>query len=291
MRRNAETMSQPDETTPLAGLRVVTFESRLAGPMADMIARQGGVPVAAPALREIPIEDNPAALQFAERLMAGEFDMVIFLTGVGTRYLSQAIETRTPREAWTAALGRLTVVVRGPKPLVPLREMKVRVDVQAPEPNTWHEVLGALDARGPLVDLRIAVQEYGKENPELIAGLEARGAIVTRVPVYRWALPEDTGPLRQGIAEVADGMVGAVLFTSAQQVEHMLVVAAEEGRDADLRSALASRTIVGSIGPTTSETLHEHGLPVDIEPEHPKMGPLIIALAEGWRQTGKAKRG
>src|SRR3954464_1792500 len=131
-------MSTP-ETSSFDGRRVVTFESRLAGPVADMIARFGGVAVGAPAMREIPIGENAEALAFAERLLAGEFDLVLFLTGVGTRYLTQAIETRYPRETWTAALAATKVVSRGPKPLVPLRELKVRVDLQAPEPNTWHE--------------------------------------------------------------------------------------------------------------------------------------------------------
>src|SRR3954447_19823228 len=212
-------MSTP-ETSSFDGRRVVTFESRLAGPMADMIARFGGVPVGAPAMREIPIGENAEAIAFADRLMAGGVDPVLFLTGVGTRYLAQAIETRYPREAWTGALSRVKVAIRGPKPLVPLREMKVRIDLQAPEPNTWHEVLAALDARLPVDGLRVAVQEYGKPNPELVEGLEARGATVTRVPVYRWALPEDIGPLRRAIVEVAEGRVGAVLFTSAQQVVH-----------------------------------------------------------------------
>jgi uroporphyrinogen-III synthase len=278
-------------STPFDGLRVVTLESRQAGPMADLIARQGGVPVAAPALREVPIGDNPAALEFAERLIAGALDMVIFLTGVGTRHLAQAIETRIPRETWTAALARAKVVIRGPKPLVPLRELKVRVDLQAPEPNTWHELLDALDANLPVAGLRVAVQEYGKSNPELIEGLRQRGAAVTLVPVYRWALPEDTGPLRRAIGEIADGRIGAVLFTSAQQAVHMLDIAAEMGREASLRAAMAERTVVGSIGPTTTETLREHGLPFDIEPEHPKMGHLVAAVAAGWRAVGKARPG
>jgi uroporphyrinogen-III synthase len=271
-----------------AGLRVATFESRMAGPIAELIAKYGGVPVTAPALREVPIEDNPEALAFAERLIAGAFDVVLFLTGVGTRYLAQAIETQTPRATWTAALNRAKVVVRGPKPLAPLRELKARVDLQAPEPNTWHEVVALLDAQLPVAGLRVAVQEYGKPNPELIEALERRGASVTRVPVYRWVLPEDTGPLRRAIAAIAAGEVGAALFTSAQQVEHLLQVAAEEGREADLRAALGRATVVGSVGPTTSETLREHGLPVDIEPEHPKMGQLVAAVAAGWRAAGKA---
>jgi uroporphyrinogen-III synthase len=274
--------------TPFAGIRVAAFEARMAGPMADLIAKHGGVPVEAPALREIPIADNPKALAFADRLLVGDFDVVVFETGVGVRYLSQAIETRIPRETWLAALDRTKVVARGPKPVAVLRELKARVDLQVPEPNTWHQTLTTLDAHLSVAGLRVAVQEYGKPNPELIEGLQRRGALVTRVPVYRWALPEDTGPLRATIAAIAEGRVGAVLFTAAQQVVHLLQVAAEENRAADLRVALGRDTVVGSIGPTTSGALRESGLPVDIEPEHPKMGHLVAAVAAGWRGVGKA---
>jgi uroporphyrinogen-III synthase len=270
------------------GLRVASFEARMAGPMADLIRKHGGDPVEAPALREVPIGGNPEVLAFADTLVAGGFDMVIFLTGVGTRFLAQEIETRYPRDRWLAALKRARVVIRGPKPLVPLREFGVRVDLQAPEPNTWRDLLEALDARLPVEGLRLAVQEYGQPNPELIEGLQARGATVTRVPVYRWSLPEDTGPLRRAIVEVAEGRVGAVAFTSAQQVVHLLQVADEMGLEAKLRDALARSVVVASVGPTTTETLKARGLPVDVEPDHPKMGHLVATLAARWREPGKA---
>lgn len=280
----------PNESSqPLAGLRVTAFEARMAGPMADLIAKHGGTPVEAPALREIPLGDNPGTVAFARRLMAGGFDAVIFLTGVGTRYLAQAIEQEIPRDDWLAALARVKVIARGPKPMAALRELKVRIDLNAPEPNTWHEILATLDERLPVAGLKIAVQEYGKPSHELVAGLEERGAEVTRVPVYRWDLPEDLGPLHAAIDEIVGGRIGAVMFTAAQQVVHLLQVAADRGREADLRSALADKVIVASIGPTTTETLREHGLPVDIEPEHPKMGHLVAALANGWRAAGNGK--
>ncbi len=281
-------MSNPESTpTGLDGLRVAIFEARMAGPMADLIRKHGGEPVEAPSLREVPIGDNPAALAFADRLIAGEFDLVIFLTGVGTRYLTRVIETKYPREEWVEALKRAKVAIRGPKPVTPLRELGARIDLQAPEPNTWRELLGALDENIPVKGLRVAVQEYGQPNPELIKGLESRGATVTPVPVYHWALPDDTVPLREAIEEIVEGRIGAVVFTSAQQVVHFLQIAAEDGHDADLRIALARSVIVASVGPTTTETLHAHNLPVNIEPEHPKMGHLAVALAAGWRAVGK----
>jgi uroporphyrinogen-III synthase len=284
-------MSDPASQTPsFDGRKVVTFESRLSGPMADLIVKFGGVPVAAPSLREVPLEANAEALDFATRLLAGEFDIVIFLTGVGTRFLAQAIETRYPRETWTAALAKTKVVVRGPKPLAALGEMKQRVDLRVPEPNTWHEVLAALDAELPVANRRVAVQEYGKPNPELIDGLKQRGAEVMRVPIYRWALPEDTTPLRRAIAAMAAGAVDIALFTSAQQIEHLLLIAAEEGQEPALRTAFGRSIVVGSIGPTTSEALRAHQLPVDIEPEHPKMGHLVIAAAARWPEALAARR-
>jgi uroporphyrinogen-III synthase len=278
-------------STPFDGLRVAIFEARMAGTLAELVARQGGIPVAAPALREIPLGDIPDARSFADGLLAARFDVVIFETGAGVRYLAEALDPRFPREGWADALRRTKVVARGPKPSAALRELGVSIDLQVPEPNTWRETLAMLDARLPVAGLRVAVQEYGQPVPELTNGLESRGAVVTRVPVYRWGLPEDTGPLRTALTEIADRRIGAALFTAAQQVEHVLQVAAAAGIEGGVRSAMAEHVVVGSIGPTTSAALRAHGLPVDIEPEHPKSGHLVAAVAASWRRIAKADTG
>ncbi len=281
-------MTNSSASSSLAGLKVAIFEARMAGTVAEMIVRHGGIVLAAPALREIPLGEGPEAAAFAQTLAAGGFDVVIFETGVGVRYLAQAIETTMPRETWLRALEKTQVVARGPKPTAALRELGARVDFQVPSPNTWHETLGLIDEQLPVEGLRVAVQEYGASNAELIQGLVLRGAAVTKVRVYRWALPEDLDPLRTAIAEIVMGRVGIALFTASQQVEHLLSIAALEGREAGLRAAMAKHTVVGSIGPTTSETLRSHGLPVDIEPAHPKLGHLIAAVVTGWRAVGKS---
>jgi uroporphyrinogen-III synthase len=266
---------------------VAIFEARMAAELAQMVARHGGVPITAPALREVPLADNPAALAFAETLAAGGYDIVIFETGVGLRYLIDSPASGLSCAEWVAALGQTKVVARGPKPAAVLRELGAKFDFQVPEPNTWRETLALIDARLPVAGLRVAVQEYGKPVPELIEGLEHRGAVVTRVPVYRWDLPEDIGPLRNTLREMADQRVGAALFTSAQQVEHVLQVATAEGIVDAVRSALTTHIVIGSIGPSTSAALRAHALPVDIEPEHPKSGHLVAAVASQWRQVGK----
>jgi uroporphyrinogen-III synthase len=260
------------------GVEVLALESRRAQEMAELIRRQGGIPFVAPSMREVPLGENAEAFRFAEGLFAGKFDMVILLTGVGTRQLQRLLAARYPAEAFAEGLRKVTVVSRGPKPAAALREIGVTPALIAPEPNTWREVLAVTEGRP---EQRIAVQEYGRTNPKLLEGLEARGASVTTVRVYQWALPEDTGPLRAAVRALAAGKFKAALFTSAAQIDHLLRVAEEEGLVAQALRQLGEM-FVGSIGPTTSEALDEFGVRASMEPAHPKMGFLVREAAEKY---------
>ena len=126
-----------EEAANFRGLRVVAFESRMAAETAKMIERLGGLAIVAPAMREVPLEDNHAALDFAERLLAGEFDIVILLTGVGVRALFLVMETRHARASIVAALGNTTIVVRGPKPTKAVRELGLEPAIVAREPKRF----------------------------------------------------------------------------------------------------------------------------------------------------------
>ena len=284
-------MSRESATPSFQGLRVLGFESRRARELAALISTYAGHPLMAPALREVPLESNADALKFASALIQGEFDVVIFLTGVGTRALVAAIEGTYPRDVFIDALARTKVVARGPKPLAALRELRVPIWAIAPEPNTWRELLSAIDAK---VDYsvrgaRIAVQEYGVSNTDLLEELERRGARITRVPVYKWALPDDLGPLKDAVTAIAAGQVDVAVFTTGVQVVHLWQIVREMHLEADVRSGLA-RSAIASIGPTTSDELRRHGLAPDIEASHPKMGFFVRELAEHSRALLEAKR-
>lgn len=260
------------------GLRVAAFESRLADAMRALITRQGGIPLVTPALREIPLAENHEALAFADALFAGRIDLLICLTGVGTRTLAAAVGTRHPLDRFREALQRITIVARGPKPIKALAELGLHQVLAVPEPNTWHELLATLDRHAPVAGRRVAVQEYGVSNRPLLEALTARGAQVTRVPVYQWAMPQDTAPLRTAIHTLTQGQMDVILFTNAAQVEHLHELAEAGGGAGPLRSALG-QMVVGSIGPIASETLRRYGYPVDLEPSHPKMGILVTETA------------
>ncbi len=268
-------------------MRVISFESRRAKEIGLLIEKSGGEPIIAPAVREVPVEDNAQAFDFAERLFRGEFDMMVLLTGVGVKALDKVLASRYGETAFRDALRKLTVAVRGPKPSSVMREWNVPVAVIAPEPNTYKELLTALEGR---TEKRIALQEYGKSNPELIAGLEARGATVTPVQVYLWDLPEDTAPLKDAVRRIVAGEAEIIIFTTQIQLGHLMRIADRAGLSSEVLQGM-SKMVIASIGPTTSEALEEAGLRVDFVPSHPKMGFLVQELAAQAAELLARRRG
>ncbi len=263
------------------GLRVLSLESRRAKEVTKLIRTYGGEPFVVPSMREVPLESNTQALEFSDRLIAGEFDLVIFFTGVGVRALLDIVATRHNREKFLEALRGVMVAARGPKPAAALRDVNVAVTVTAAEPATWRELMTAMVEKfgDSLSDFRVAVQEYGASNPEFLAELTSRCAEVTKVPVYQWALPEDIRPLRECVLGIASGNIDVVLFMTAVQVIHLFQVAEQMGCEDDLRAGLASIVVV-SIGPTTSEELAHYGVLPDFEPSRPKMGFVVNEAAQ-----------
>jgi uroporphyrinogen-III synthase len=273
----------------LQGLKVISFESRRAVEIAELIRRYGGEPFVAPSMREIPLDENRAALELVPQLERGEIDLLILMTGVGTRTLNQVLLTQFSQERIIAAMQRVKLVVRGPKPAAALKELTVVPAISVPEPNTWREVLSALVAAVDLRGKRIVVQEYGIPNPELTSALAAQGATVSTVPIYRWELPEDLEPLRQAIEKITQGDAEIVLFTNGAQVDHLFRVAAESNNVDSLREGL-QRAVVGSVGPICTEVLDQFGIDPDIEPAHPKMGSLIAEVAASAQPLLEVKR-
>lgn len=261
------------------GMTVAAFESRMATEITRLIERYGGRPLVAPVLREVQLEDNQAVQEFGSRLLAGRIDLLILLTGVGATTLFHLLKARYPWSSILTALQQTAIVARGPKPIAALKAVGLQATVTVPEPNTWVDLVSALDQYRSVRGLRIAVQEYGVSNPDLLRALEERDAEVFAVPIYKWALPEDLGPIRHALDEIIAGRVNMILITNAVQVDHVMQVLEQDGKVEALRAAL-EKMIVASIGPTASERLHHHAWPVDFEPSHPKMGILVKEVSE-----------
>jgi uroporphyrinogen-III synthase len=273
------------------GLRVLSLESRRAKEIEKLICTYGGDAIVVPSMREVGLESNGAALEFAAGLLRGEFDLVIFLTGVGVRTMLELVQSRFDREEFLVALRKVKIAARGAKPATVLRELKVPVHIVSEEPSTWHEMMRAIDEElgSSLGEMRVAIQEYGASNPELLSELSSRSRSLTKVPVYQWALPEDIEPLRQCVLALINGAIDVVLFMTSVQVIHLFQVAEEMGLTAQLRDAVDS-TVVLSIGPTTSEELAHYDIQPDFEPSRPKMGFLVNEAAQYSARLLEEKR-
>jgi uroporphyrinogen-III synthase len=259
--------------------RVLSFESRRADEMHALISKFGGKATVAPSMKEVPLAANSAVLDFAQQFLGGEFDLLVLMTGVGTRYLLEVVEKEYDRERFLDQMRASTIALRGPKPAAVLREWNVPFAIRAPEPNTWRELLAAIKEAFPLEGKRVAVQEYGQSNLEFLAALREAGADVREVTVYRWELPDDRQPLEDSIHLVCARNFDILMFTSAQQVRHVLQLA-EELQLEDAWRAAAAAMFVASIGPTCSEALEECGLHVNFEASPPKMGHLVRGALE-----------
>ena len=276
----------------LENLNVVCFESRHAQTLANLVRLQGGNPFLAPSMKEIPLESNVEVFSFGDELFSGKIDVLILLTGVGTKFLLNVLETRHAQDKILEAFRKTVIVPRGPKPIRVLNEWKVPFHVTVPEPNTWKELVQTLDQNKekiPLTHRVVAVQEYGAVNDELIAALNTRQAKVLRVPVYRWALPDDLQPLKDAITGIAQGKMDVAVFTTAVQIDHVLQVAKTMGLEEKIRQGFGKMAIA-SVGPDCSAALRNLGFAADIEPESPKMGPLVLAMAEKAREILKDKK-
>ena len=273
------------------GLRVLSLESRRANEAATLIRTYGGEALTAPAMREIELDSNRPVLEFAEALTAGAFDLVVFTTGTGVRSLVKIVSEHMNLSEFLDALRAVKIAARGPKSSSALRELNVPIDVVAPEPFTWRALLASMEEKfgSSLHGMNVAVQEYGTSNPELLTALAEKSISITRLPVYQWALPEDLQPLREAVIALAHGHVDAVLFMNAGQVAHLFLMAERMGYTEALHEGFRS-TVIGSIGPSTTECLANYNVVRDYEPSQSRMGFLIKELAERAGDLLKQKR-
>lgn len=274
------------------GLKVLSLESRRAKEMETLIRREGGDPFVAPSVEERALDDHRGALEFVDRLEAGEFDLVVCMTGAGLAFLRDLAAAHaadgSTSERLATGLRKVFIVSRGPKPLPILREFGARAHIVVPEPNTWREVVEAVASRP---ERRVAVQEYGRPNLEMNAALEALGARVSSFAIYRWDLPADMQPLKEAARRLAAREVDVVLFTSSIQLDHLFQVAEEQGVGDEVRRTLAEYAAVASVGPVMTEALESAGLSADIVPMHPKMAGLVRAAGDRAGETLAHKRG
>jgi uroporphyrinogen-III synthase len=272
----------------LAGKRIALLEARMSRELSSMVERLGGTPYSVPAVRETPIEQPEEAARFIEALCAGPVDVVVFMTGVGATALLREAEKLGRLDAALAALRRALTVCRGPKPVAVLRRHDVQVNATAAEPHTTTELLQSLDAIG-VTGKRIALVHYGERNETAADRLRQRGASVDEICLYEWRLPDDTAPLERLVNDIIEGKIDAIAVTSQIQIRHVFQIADSLGRAEALTDALSRNVVVAAVGPVCASALRARGVVPHVQPSHPKMGSMLIALADYFELTGQAR--
>ncbi len=271
----------------LRGIRVALLEARLESELASLVRQYGGEPLCVPGMREAPLGCDAALTEFVEGLARGACDVLVLQTGVGTRLLLAEAERRGRLAELLAALDGIVVVVRGPKPSAALRERGVRAALTALTPYDTSALLEAM-AGLDLAGKRVGVVHHGERNEPLVEAVRSRGGDVREIQLYTWLLPEDLEPLRALVREIVAGRIGAVAFTTQVHARHLFGVAANMGAADELRRALGSHAVVVSIGPTCTAALRSLGVDPQVEPAHPKMRPMITALAAHFERVARS---
>ena len=247
--------------------------------MGSLIERHGGVPYSAPAMQELYLKDSPDVQELVVDLCHGRLDVIVLLTGVGTRAMLEVADGMGLKDELIGSFEGMIVIARSPKPARILRQNNIHIDVMPPEPYTSEDLLESIKDLG-LDNKDVAVQHYGGPNSTLINNLKSMGANVREVTLYRWGLPEDESPILNMIDEMSADRIDAVAFTSQPQVGNLVAIAAKAGKEQALRDGLAGRVLLASVGPVCTRKLKELGFNVDVEPDHPHMGSLVVAMAE-----------
>ena len=264
----------------LDGMRVATLEARMTGALASMISKRGGEPVCAPALREAPLDCADDVGYLLDRLADDSIDVVVFQTGVGARALFAEADRQSRQDELLDALRGITTVCRGPKPTAALRQAKVQVSTGIAAPYTTKELLDALIDL-PVRGKRLMALQYGERNAALMSALRDECESADELCLYEWQLPDDVSPMESLIDELLDGRVDVITFTSQVQIRHLYqVAAANDVLQSELSDALNERTVVCAVGPTCAAALADVGVATDTQPEYPKMGHMVNALAE-----------
>lgn len=261
----------------LSGLTVLVPESRELDLFAGMLEGEGAATLRCPLVSILDVEDPAPVEDWLRRLVMGQFDDLVLLTGEGLRRLMGVAERAGIKEAAVAAIGRLRTVIRGPKPAKALRELGLTPGITAEAPTSEGVIrtLQGLDLKGH----RVGVQLYpGNPNTPLLEALTAGGATADTVVPYRYASDSETGKVADAIRALASGGIDFIAFTSTPQLDRLVKVAEERGLAAALKQGLG-RTRIAVAGPVVGRMLEEMGFTIAAMPDSNfHMKPLVNAM-------------
>jgi uroporphyrinogen-III synthase len=261
---------------PLTGKTIALAEGRQLEELAALLEKEGAATIRCPMLSILDAPDPAPIVAWLRELVAGQFGYVVLLTGEGLRRMLGVADQVGIKNAVVAALTKVILVTRGPKPGQALRDVGLKPTIVAAAPTT-DGVIATLRQES-LQSKSVGVQLYSASNPPLTDFLAAAGARVHTVQPYVYAPAVDADRVVELITAAADGKIDAIVFTSSPQVDRLYDVATERNLVDAWKRGL-TRTKIASVGPVVSETLRRLGARVDVQPEQGfQMKNLVVHL-------------
>lgn len=263
---------------PLAGHRVGITADRRADEQAELLRRMGAEVVHGPVLRTLPLADDQPMRDATAALLADPPSMVLLTTGIGLRSWLGAAETWGLADELLEVLGGVPIYARGPKAYA--AALQVGLPVWRREPTERLEAMVESLTEERLDGQHLALQLYGSDADWATEALEAAGAKVTAVPIYRWVPPDDEAPARRLLREALEGQLTVVTFTSPSAVASLCRIAEDEDALDPLLISFRTRVVAACIGPATEDAARDHGIEVACAPDVGRLGLLVRELAQ-----------
>lgn len=238
-----------------------------AGPMSARLAGHGAIPVEVPTIAVEPPR-SPAQMERAIKgIVDGRYQWIVF-TSVNA--VKATWEKLAEFGLDARALAGVRVAAVGPKTAQSVRDLGITPEL-LPKANA-RNASGLVDVFPPYdedldpVD-RVLLPRADIATEVLVNGLIELGWEVDDVVAYRTVRAAPPSPEIRDM--IKTGGFDAVCFTSSSTVKNLVGIAGKPH----------TRTIIACIGPMAAQTAKEHGLRVDVMPEHAGVEDLVDALA------------
>ena len=253
------------EQRPLFGRRIVVTRAReQASGLAARLQELGAEVIEFPTIRIDPLPDESRLDQAVAELAS--YQWVIFTSVNGVRFFWKALR-RQGRDARALASCRLVAI--GPATASALEAHGLHADL-VPEKYVAEGVVDALRRQGPLDKARFLLPRAARAREVLPEALREAHAVVDVVPCYE-TVPEEA-PRQEVLDRILAGEVDCVTFGSSSTVENFLsLVPAAVMKE-------HPSVLLAAIGPVTAQTLAQHGLAAQIQPENYTIPHLVDAL-------------
>ncbi|MFC0272733.1 uroporphyrinogen-III synthase [Metabacillus herbersteinensis] len=260
----------------LAGKKVALLGPRRAEELSVLVKNLGGIPLLRPAQGTVYVDDSNVESEI-NNLVEGKYDWLLFTTGIGLTRLHETASKMGIEAKFLTALQTSKVAARGYKTINALKKLDVKPHARDDDGSTLGLIRGleAFDLRS----CKVALQLHGDPAPHLIEFLQSQGADYHEILPYQH-IPPQPEVMEQLVAEILQGEVDAVNFTSRPQPRFLFAYAREKGLLDEVLQAFSEKVIAVSVGKVTAQALKEEGVTRIVIPENERMGSAIMELVK-----------